>query len=157
MMLSFSDALKTIIIAATPIIELRGALPIAISVYHLPVWQAILWSVVGNIVIIPPLFWFLQYVSVWARRHSSFFDRFFVWYIDRARAKFHGHYERWGMLALILFVAVPLPGTGAWTGTVAGWLVGMRLRSLFFSVMIGVCLAAVIVAALTVGIRGLTE
>lgn len=152
-----SFELQTILISALPVIELRGALPIAITVYHLPVWQAMLWSIVGNVVIVPPLYWFLKFVAVWARRHSILFDRFFVWYIERARMKFHGQYERWGILALILFVAVPLPGTGAWTGTVAGWVVGMRLRPLFFSVMIGVCLASVIVAGLTVGIEGLVR
>jgi uncharacterized membrane protein len=108
----FPPAPTTFIIAMLPVIELRGALPIAFTTFDLPLAEAILYAVLGNLIIVPPLYLFLHVFSRALRRWSPRFDKVFVWYIERTRTKIHSKYERWGLLALIIFVATPLPGTG---------------------------------------------
>ena len=125
-MINLSQELSTFLTAMAPIGELRIALPIALVSYKMNIVLAYVLSVLGNIVPVFFLLLFWRYVVRSLMRHFEFFDRFMNWLFERTRKKFENNYQKWGKLALILFVAIPLPVTGAWTGSVAAWLFGFR-------------------------------
>lgn len=135
------------IISMLPIIELRGAIPIAILLFKIPWPQAVLISVIGNMVPIPLLLllleWFFEIISKIPIGH-----RFTQWLFTRTRRK-GAAIERYEAIGLITFVGIPLPGTGGWTGSLAARIFGISFwRSLLF-ILIGVCLAAAIVTPLS--------
>ena len=136
-----------IIIAAMPISELRGAIPIAYGVMEMPITKAVLLSYLGNILPVIPLLVLLEPVSK-RLRHFHIWRRFFDWIFERTRkrAKVVQKYEA---LGLILFVAIPLPVTGAWTGCMAASLFKIRFRYAFPAICIGVLIAGVVVTVLT--------
>ena len=84
-------------------------------------------------------------------RHSKFFNRFFNWLFERTRRKFEGNYAKWGKLALIIFIAIPLPITGAWTGSLAAWLFGFKYWESIVLCALGILGAGVIVSLITLG------
>lgn len=141
-------ALAVVVVAMLPIAELRGAIPLGIGIYKLPAVEAFAWAVVGNMVPVPIIVFALEPVSAWLRRHSSLFDRFFERLFDRTRSKHSWRFERWRDLALISFVAIPLPMTGAWTGALAAFLFGVRPRRAIPLIAVGVLIAGAIVTAL---------
>jgi uncharacterized membrane protein len=145
--------LVVFIVAMLPVLELRGALPLALTVYDMPLGAALFWALIGNLVTIPPLYFFLRHGTRIMRSASPAFDKAFTWYVERTRVKFHAHYERWGPLALIAFVAIPLPGTGTWSGTVAAWFFGMRLTRILFGATIGMIIAAFFILVVLYGIE----
>ncbi len=140
----------TVLIAMLPIFELRGAIPVAYLQWDMPIWQAFLWSILGNMIPIPFVLWLLGPVSDWLSKHSRVMDRFFKWLFARTRRKHSKSFERWKEIALMLFVAIPLPGTGAWTGALAAFVFGIpnhvALPFIFFGVLIaGVAVSLVVV------------
>jgi len=142
-------ALTTVVLGALPILELRGALPYALTVGGLPLWQAYLLAVVGNMIPIPFIILLLEPATNLLRRWDKG-DRFVEWLFARTRRKGKNIelYEEWG---LIMFVAIPLPVTGAWTGSLAGHLFGLKPHKNFLACLGGVCIAGVIVAIATLG------
>ncbi len=144
--------LATFVLAMLPIFELRGALPIALEVYHLPPGSAFLWSVLGNIFPIIFILYFLDVVSSFLSQRFSFFKKFFTWLFERTRRNHNGRFEKWGSLALITFVAIPLPLTGAWTGAVAAFVFGIPTKRALILISLGVIIAGVIVTLITKGI-----
>jgi uncharacterized membrane protein len=134
--------------AASPILELRGAIPIAIGRYHFTWFYAYLFSVIGNIIPVPFLLGFLEgIISILSKVH--FLDRLIQWFLTRTRqrGKLVERYERFG---LALFVAIPLPITGAWTGSILAFLMGLKFKHALISIIMGVLIAGVIVTAATV-------
>lgn len=154
---SLSPELGTLLIAMIPVVELRGALPLAIETAKLSVPAAFFWSVLGNMIPVVFIVWLLNPFSAWLRRHFKIFDRFFTWLFDRTREKFYHQHQKWGEIGLVIFVAIPLPATGAWTGAVAAFLFGIPLRRSIFLLLLGVIFAGVIVSLLTVGISQLVS
>ena len=146
--------LVTLLAAALPVSELRGAIPLAIGVYGYDPWQAYLLAVLGNLLPVVPLLLFLGPVSDWLRRFI-FWDKFFTWLFSRTWRKYIREHESFGLTALALFVAVPLPVTGAWTGCAIAFLVGFRFWPAFAAISIGVLLAGVIVTATVLGVQWL--
>lgn len=144
----------TVLIAMVPVGELRAALPIALTAYQLPVWEAFLLAVLGNMIPVIFILWLIEPVSNFLRRWSIF-DRFFNWLFERTRKKFYNKHAKWGDVALLVFVAIPLPVTGAWTGSLAAWLFGIKPRKAFPLILAGVCIAGVIVSLLSLGILSL--
>lgn len=142
----------TVLTAMTPIGELRAALPIALTVYEMPLWQAYVLSVIGNMVPVALIIWFFDPIAEFLMKHSKFFKKFFEWLFERTRKKNREKFEKWGALALITFVAIPLPVTGAWTGSLAALLFGVPFKKAFPTILAGVMIAGVIVAALTLGL-----
>jgi uncharacterized membrane protein len=140
------DILVTLLLAMAPISELRGAIPYAWSQGMNHIWAYIL-AVGGNIIPVIPLLLFLGPVSRFLRRFS-FFDKFFTWWFTRTlrRSRLVEKYEA---LGLILFVMIPLPITGAWTGSVAAFLLGIRFRLALPAIILGVLLAGIIVSFAT--------
>lgn len=129
-----------------PVSELRGALPVAINAFHIPWYFALPIALVGNIVIIPFLFFFLERLRRFSARIGIIggaVEKLFN--LTRRRAEL---IEKYGRIGLVLFVAIPLPVTGAWTGSIAAFLLGMRFRDALLPICLGVLLAGIIVTAL---------
>lgn len=139
----------TVVIAALPIIELRGAIPWALTLGDLPWARAYVLAVLGNILPVVPLLLYLGPVSGFLRR-LGFMDRFFEWVFARTRKRSHV-LEKYGSLGLVLFVAIPLPITGAWTGSAAAFLFDIPFRKAFPLIVLGVCVAGAIVTAAVLG------
>lgn len=140
--------LSTIIISCLPIFELRGAIPIALGVYGLSPVSAYVLAVLGNMLPVIPLLLFLDPVSAQLRRYTVF-DRFFSWLFNRTRRNHEDRFEKYGLLALTLFVAVPLPVTGAWTGCAAAFVFGIKFKHAFPAILAGVMIAGLIVSIVT--------
>jgi len=143
--------LATFLLAMLPLTELRASIPIAIGVFHLPVWQAFLWSILGDI--IPAIFivWFLQPIALWLSERSKVFKKLFDWWFNRVIKNFEKKHEKYGAWALMIFVAIPLPITGAWTGAVASFLFKIPRKKAILFITLGVILAGIIVTLITTG------
>ncbi len=141
--------LVTLLLAMAPISELRGAIPYAWTqgMNYVP---AYILSVIGNLIPVVPLLLFLGPVSKFLRRFRPF-DKFFSWWFSHTlrRSRLVEKYEA---LGLVLFVMIPLPVTGAWTGSVAAFLLGIRFRYAFPAIILGVLLAGIIVSLAWMGI-----
>ena len=146
--MDLSEILATIGIAASPISELRGAIPIAISVYDFPWYYALLFGLIGNLLPVPFILLFLNAIIPLLCK-VRFLDKFIQWFFARTRRR--GRIvERYERIGLALFVAIPLPITGAWTGSILAVLLGLRFRQAFLSITAGVLIAGVIVTCATV-------
>lgn len=142
------------VIAMFPIVELRGAIPWALSPAMGPAlgWmEAYAIAVVGNLVPIVPILLYLEPVSRGLRRRARLADRFFGWLFARTRRR-GKLIERYGPIGLTLFVAIPLPVTGAWTGAVAAFVFGIPLRRALPCILLGVLIAGVVVTLASVGV-----
>lgn len=151
----FSDLpkeLATLLIAMIPIGELRASIPVAIEIYNMPWYWAYFWSVLGNTLIITIILLFLEPVSRFLMDKSKIFNKFFDWLFDRTRKKHTERFEKWGALALITFVAIPLPITGGWTGALAAFVFGIPFKKALPLIFIGLLIAGVIVTLVTTGV-----
>ncbi len=144
------DWMVVVLISFVPFVELRGALPVAVAVYDMPLLEAALLSVAGNMVPVPFILWAFPRIERWFRRWPWWdraLDRLFASTRRRAQASV----SRYGPPFLLVFVAIPFPTTGAWTGALIAYLFDLdRPRSLAV-IFVGVVIAGVVVAALVAG------
>ena len=152
-LVAFNKEIAVVVLAALPVSELRGAIPLALTMGFSP-GKAYTLAFLGNLIPIVPLLFFLQPVAN-ALRHIKLFERFFNWLFERTRRK-ATLIEKFEALGLILFVAIPLPITGAWTGCVAATLFKIRFRYAVIAITFGVALAGVIVLCLCFGGKYIT-
>lgn len=147
--------LVVIIIASLPISELRGAIPVAISVFNFSVEKSFFLAFVGNFLFVPFFVWFLNYLSSYFMKFY-WFNNFFNWWFNRVKAKTKSieKLEFWG---LVTFVAIPLPMTGAWSGCVASYLLGFNFWKSVLAITLGILIAGVIVTTTTVGITHIVK
>ncbi|MFC1872858.1 COG2426 family protein [Chloroflexota bacterium] len=141
------ELLTVIMIAASPISELRGAIPVAFGVYHFPWYWALFVSVIGNLLPVP-------FILLFARPAITLLSRFrpSAFFIGKLLAhvtKRSNRIERYERIGLALFVAVPLPVTGAWTGSLAAVFLGFKFRHSFISIAVGVVIAGIVVTGAT--------
>ncbi len=134
-----------IFISMLPFIELRGAIPAAMFVYGMPWYEAFALSIAGNMIPVPFILLYFKDVERVFRRWKLF-NRFFNWLFDRTRKKAKTKIEKYGYTALLIFVGIPLPMTGAWTGSLAAYLFDMDVKKAFLANLLGVVIAGVIVA-----------
>lgn len=139
----------TFLISMVPVIELRGAIPIGVA-HGLNFWVAIAVSIVGNLVPVPFIIIFIRKIFAWLRTKSAWLNNLVTRLENRALKKSDTvrRYTFWG---LFLFVAIPLPGTGAWTGALIAAMLDMRVKNAFPAIALGVLTAGVIVAFVTYG------
>jgi len=142
--------LSTLLAATTPVGELRLAIPLAVYRYGLPWYQALGWSLVGNLLPVVVLLWALHRVGGFLQSFPNPVGRFLTWRAARLRAAHAGRFQRYGAMALVMFVALPLPFTGAWTGTLAAWAFDIPYRRALPVIALGVLIAGAIVSTLTV-------
>jgi len=145
--LGFSKELVVLIISALPIFELRGALPVAINLFHFPWYYALLLAIIGNLLPVPVILLFFDAISRCLSK-VGFVDRFLRWLLEQTKKR--GEIvERYERIGLALFVAIPLPATGAWTGSLVAVLFGLKFRHAMLSISIGVLIAGIIVTCLS--------
>ncbi|MGE5584351.1 MAG: COG2426 family protein [Bacillota bacterium] len=135
--------------AMVPVVELRGAIPLGISLGMRPV-EACTVAVLGNMVPVVPVMLFLRYAAGWLRRFPSV-RKVSDWFFARTAARSR-LVQRYGPIGLVVFVAVPLPSTGAWTAAVAAFLFGIDIRKAFAAIALGTAIAGVIVTCLSAGV-----
>jgi len=150
--LSMTNELWTIIISASPIVELRGAIPIAIGAFQFSPLKAYALSVLGNLLPIAPVLLGLRFFSEYLMHHNYYAHQFLTWLFEKTRREHTRKFEVWGSLALFLFTAIPLPLTGAWSASVAAFVFGVDFGKAVTFISLGVLTAGVIVLALTTGV-----
>lgn len=139
------------IISMVPILELRGGL-LAASVLNIDIVRALWICVIGNIIPVPFILLLITPVFNWMKKTKIFRPM-----VEKLESKAMGKsdqiekYKFWG---LVLFVGIPLPGTGAWTGSLIAFLLGMKFRQAFPAVLIGIAMAAVIMSIVSYGLLG---
>ena len=139
--------LITAALALLPISELRGAIPFALGNRE-PVLFTYIYCVLLNAAVGPIVFIFLSTLHKFLYRFS-WYSFIFDGFVDRNRHKIEGKIRKYGYAGIALFVAIPLPVTGAYTGTLGAWLMGLEPRKTFFSVFIGVIISGIIVTAIS--------
>ena len=142
-------------VSMVPIVELRGAIPISQG-FGLPLLQSYIICVIGNMLPVPVIFFFARKVLIWGK-DKKFIGGFFTWCLDKGERGGEKLKEKAGKglyVALLLFVGIPLPGTGAWTGTLAASFLDMDFKSSIIAVMLGVMLAGIIMGLASAGLLG---
>lgn len=140
-----------IIVSMLPIFELRGGIPCGFLL-NLAWWKTYLLSVLGNIIPVVPILLLLEPISNWLRSRVKSMDRFFEWLFARTRKRTEGNIRKYGVfLGLMLFVAIPFPLTGAWTGCIAAFIFGIKFRLSLPAVLLGVLIASIVVSMVTYG------
>lgn len=138
-----------------PLIELRGAIPYAVG-FNLPTVPSYIIAVIGNMLPVPFIFLFARKVLEWGK-DKKVIGGFFTWCLEKGEkggAKIQAKAGKGIYVALLLFVGIPLPGTGAWTGTLAASFLNLDFRKSIIYVMCGVILAGVIMLAASLGVFG---
>ncbi|MBU0519085.1 small multi-drug export protein [bacterium] len=139
----------TFFLAMLPVLELRASIPWALLAGDMSWQSSFLWSIAGNFVPIVPILLLLDPAASFFRRWKIF-DRFFEWLFARTRRK-GKIVERYEFLGLIFLVAIPLPGTGAWTGALAAFVFGVRFWLALPAIVIGVLIAGILVTSIVMG------
>ena len=136
-------------VALSPFVELRGAIPLGLKL-GFEAREVFLLAVCGNLLIVLPLFFFLKF-CLHQLSHISIVDKFFCWWFGRI-AKKTKLIEKYGFWGLILFVGIPLPGTGAWSGSLAAVFLRMKARRAIPAICLGVILAGILVSLISNGV-----
>ncbi|MEJ2505610.1 MAG: small multi-drug export protein [Ignavibacteriaceae bacterium] len=127
---NLTEVLKIFLTSLTPIGELRASIPLGLTVFHQPIWVVLMVK-------------------------SKLMNKFLTWLFERTRKKTKDKIEKYGDLALIIFVAIPLPNTGAWTGALAAWLFGIPFKKAVPNIFYGVLIAGAVVTLITTGLKNL--
>lgn len=142
----------TFLISMLPLVELRGAVPYAIAT-GIPMWQALIIGVVGNMLPIPIIFFFARRVLEWGA-DKPVIGGFFTWCLKKGHSggkKLAATAGNRGLfIALLLFVGIPIPGTGVWSGILAASILDWNFKQSVVAVMLGVILAGLIMGTLTI-------
>lgn len=143
------------LISMVPLIELRGAIPVAVGL-GLPIVPSIIISVMGNMLPVPFIFLFARRVLEWGK-DKKVIGGFFTWCLEKGEKggrKLEAKAGRGLYWALLLFVGIPIPGTGAWTGTLAASILNMDFKKSVLYILLGVLLAGAIMLAASLGVFG---
>ena len=141
------------IISMIPILELRGALLVAGPLLGVPVAKAIPLCILGNIIPVPFILLLIRYVLEWMKKVPCF--RGIALWLERKAMSKKGQIEKYEFWGLMLFVGIPLPGTGAWTGALVASLLHMKFGKAFGAILVGIALATVIMSILSYGVLGM--
>ena len=146
------NLMMTMLISMVPVLELRGAIPAGVAA-GLSVKEALVVSIIGNLLPVPIIILFVRKVFDWMRKKSERLD-FLVCRFEEKAKKQSVMIDKYEWFGLVLLVAVPLPGTGAWTGALVAAMLNMRLKRALPAVFIGVVIAGIVVSYITYGARG---
>lgn len=146
--------LLAFLVSMVPLIELRGGVPFALGM-GLNYTEALLICIIGNMLPVPFIYFFARKVLIWGA-NKKYIGKFFRYCLakgERGGQKLAKTAGRGGLfVALMLFVGIPIPGTGAWTGTLAASFLNMGIKSTALAVILGVLIAGIIMAAATTGV-----
>ncbi len=144
--------LYVFLVSIVPWLELRGSIPLGI-IMGLDITKVFLISLLGGILVIPALFVALDHIFPIARR-IKIIDRLYIIWENRVQRKYE-KYSDWEMLGLMLFVAVPLPGTGVYSGTFLAFLFGLERKRAFVAISLGALIAGILVTLISLGVLNL--
>ncbi len=147
------DILLTFLVAMVPVVELRGAIPFGV-VRGLNLWTAIIASILGNLIPVPFIILFIRKIFAWMRAHMPKLDGLVI-RMEKKAEKNRAAVEKYAFWGLVILVAIPLPGTGAWTGALVAAMMEIRLKRAFPAIAIGVAIAGVIVSVITYGAQAI--
>ena len=156
----FKKYIIVFLISMVPLIELRGAIPVGLSTLwgdSLPVIPLYIVCIIANMLPVPVIYLFARKVLVWGQ-NKKIIGKFFKWCLEQGEKGGKKLQEKAGkgglFVALMLFVGIPLPGTGAWTGTLAASILDMDFKTSVIAVMLGVIIAGVIMGLASAGVFG---
>ena len=147
------DFLMTMLVSMVPVVELRGGIPYGVAA-GLPVWLAYIAAFIGNLIPVPFILVYIRQIFKWIRKHMPRLNNV----IDNLEKKAHlkgATMQKYQYLGLAIFVAIPLPGTGAWTGALAAAFLDMRMKKAFPAAVLGVAVAGFLISILTYGVASL--
>lgn len=142
-------SVSVFIVSMLPIIELRGGL-IAAALLDLSLIKAFIICFLGNILPVPFILWFIRKIIDWMRDKKAF-KKIVKWLDDKVEKK-KGQIEKYGFWGIVLFVGIPLPGTGAWTGSLIAAMLDMNKKKAFLAATLGVLMAGIIMALFSYGL-----
>ena len=148
------EFLLTMLVSMLPVVELRLGIPFGIGTLGLPEWAALTAAVIGNLIPVPFIIVYIRRIFQWMRRRLPKLNSL----VDRLERKAHlkgQKVTKYKYLGLMLFVAIPLPGTGAWTGSLAAAFLDMPLRKAITSIVAGVLIAGMAITILSYGVVSL--
>ena len=147
--LPFGKQLMVFIISLMPILELRGGL-IAAALLGLKPLESYIITIIGNIIPVPFILWFINRIIEWMRKGKKL-SKVANW-LDKKVEKHKNQIEKFGFWGLVLFVGIPLPGTGAWTGCLIAAVLEMDRKKCFIAAMIGIFMASIIMMLISFGL-----
>ncbi|MBR3893640.1 MAG: small multi-drug export protein [Clostridia bacterium] len=137
-----------------PIIECRGAVPLG-AIFGLPWWQTALFAMAGNLLPVPFILLFIRAILKWMRgSRVKFFNKIAGW-LDRKIEKHKGTIEKYSYWGIMIFVGLPIPGTGAWTGTLIASVLGLESKKSFLAACGGVLMATAIMTVVSYGVAAI--
>ena len=145
------DFLWVVLVSMVPMVELRGAIPIGCGL-GLPAWQVFIAAVLGNLIPVPFIILFIRPVFAFIRKHWKWLGGI-VDKIENRAGRNVPRVQKFQVLGLFLFVAVPIPGTGAWMGSLIAALLDVRMRRAFPTILLGLLVAGAIMTAVSYGVR----
>ena len=145
----FGAEIAVFLISMLPIIELRGAIPVAAAL-RLPILEAFGISIIGNLLPVPFILVFIRRIIDWMRTKTVFIK--FIYFLDKKIERNLQKHPNLTFLGLLLFVAIPLPGTGAWTGALVASFIEMKFAKAMLAIIIGVLIAGIIVTTVAYGL-----
>ncbi len=151
--ISLAPQIKIFLLAMLPIIEVRGAIPLGLTVYDQSIITTFIFGAAGNFIAAAIVFLGLHMFGDKVIEKIPKIGPMLEKYLARARRIFKGKYEHWGVLGLILFVGIPLPMTGGWTGAAAAYVFGFPKKKSLAALAAGVLLASTVMTLLTTGIE----
>ena len=145
---------RILILAAVPILEQKAAIPIGI-IAGLPIWEVYLLTLIGAITPSPFIIWFIDHIFKFLKRYPIM-DKIIIKLEAKTRGKSE-KIQKYKILGLFIFVAIPLPGTGVWTGSLAAVLLGLEKKSAVLAVAMGAVVCGLLILAFTSGVGSLIE
>lgn len=145
MLSEFSKDILTMLVAAAPVSELRGALPLAIFAWDIAPLKAYFLSILGNFLPVIPFFLFLRFFLYKLSSKFNFVKKTSEWILERTREKHKDKFKNAKAIALMIFVAIPLPLTGAWSGVIAAFVFGLPFWRSVLAIGAGIVIAGIIV------------
>ncbi len=153
---SLPKELVVLVISALPITERTGT-PLAIAKYHMSFWEAFVISSIGMMLPAAPILLLLEPVSKWLAKKSRIMDAFLRWLFEHTRRRHSKTIDRYGAIGLFLFVAIPLPGTGVWSGSLLAYLFDIDFKYALTSILLGAIAAGFLAAVATTSVVAIAK
>lgn len=148
---SFPPEIATFFMSMIPFGELRLSIPVGVFVYHLHPLEALFISVVGNVLPVLLILILADKFHAWVSKKSGFLADGWIKTLNRAQEKFSGDYQKYGLIGLMIFIGIPIPGTGAYTGALAAFVFGIPFKKSWPYVFAGILVAGILTLLVTVG------
>ena len=142
---NITSQLAVFFTAMTPIGEIRAAIPLGLGVYKLNLYSVFIIAVIGNLIPAVIIIYILEPLSKFLMRKFRPANRFFNWLFNRTRRKYSKKFEKYSGFALAVFVGIPLPMTGAWTGALIAFVFGIPPKKAILDILLGIIMAGIIV------------